>query len=116
MSTEPPRIDGAVSFADHAVTHEQGLTSAEAARRLVEFGPNEPVRAHRFSAVQQLFHLFANPLVIVLLVASGVSASLGQAADAFIIAMIVLLGVGINFWQTYRSDRAAERLRASVAP
>jgi P-type Mg2+ transporter len=96
--------------------HLLGLTSVEAKRRLVEYGPNEPVRRRRLSAVAQLVHLFANPLVIILLVASLISASLGQGVDALIIVTIVLLSVSINFWQSYRSQQAAERLRASVTP
>ncbi len=93
-----------------------GLTSEEAARRLAQYGPNEPVRVRRFSALQQLFHLFVSPLVLILLVAAFVSALLGQNADAGIIVTIVLLGVGLNFWQTFRSGRAAEKLNASVMP
>jgi Mg2+-importing ATPase len=93
-----------------------GLTGAEAARRLAQYGPNEAVSVRQFSALVQLVQLFANPLVIILLVASAISASLGQRTDALIIITIVLLGVAINFWQTYRSQRAADRLRASVAP
>ena len=95
---------------------DQGLTSAEAARRLVESGPNEPVPVRRASVVRHLLSLFANPLVIILLVASVISALLGERADALIIATIVLVGISINFWQTYRSQKAAERLRASVTP
>lgn len=93
-----------------------GLTGAQAARRLAEFGPNEPVSVHRLSAVVELVHLFANPLVVILLVASAISASLGQRTDALIIITIVLVGIAVNFWQTYRSQQAADRLRASVAP
>jgi hypothetical protein len=36
-------------------------------------------------------------------------------ADDWLIT-IVLLGIAVNFWQTYRSQQAADRLRASVAP
>jgi Mg2+-importing ATPase len=93
-----------------------GLTSADAAQRLAQYGPNEPVSVRRLSAIVELFHLFANPLVVILLVASAISASLGQRTDALIIITIVLLGIAINFWQTYRSQQAAGRLRASVAP
>jgi Mg2+-importing ATPase len=93
-----------------------GLTTAEAARRLAQYGPNEPVSVRRLSALVQLVHLFANPLVIILLVAGAISASLGQRADALIIITIVLVGIAISFWQTYRSQQAADRLRASVAP
>jgi Mg2+-importing ATPase len=95
---------------------EPGLTSAEAARRLAQYGPNEPVRVLRFSALRQFVRLFANPLVLILLVAAVVSSALGQHVDAAIIVTIVLLGVGLNFWQTFRSGRAAEKLRASVMP
>ena len=70
----------------------------------------------RLSAVVQLFRLFANPLVIILLVASAIAASLGQQFDALIIVTMVALGVAINFWQSYRSQQAAERLRSSVIP
>jgi Mg2+-importing ATPase len=95
---------------------EPGLTSGEAARRLAQYGPNEPVHVHRFSALRQLLHLFASPLVLILLVAALLSSLLGQRADAGIIVTIVMLGVGLNFWQTFRSNRAAEALNASVMP
>ena len=68
------------------------------------------------SALSQLLRLFANPLVIILLVASLISFALGQGVDAGIIISMVLLGVAINFWQSYRSEQAAEKLRASVTP
>ena len=95
---------------------EPGLSGAEAARRLAEYGPNEPAPVRRLSAVVQLLHLFANPLVIILLVASAIAGTLGQAVDAVIIVTMVVLGVAINFWQSYRSQQAADRLRASVSP
>ena len=93
---------------------EAGLSGVEAARRLTTYGPNEPAPRRRLSAIVQLFQLFANPLVIILLVASALSGALGQHADAVIIVTMVLLGVGINFLQSYRSQQAAEQLRASV--
>jgi len=93
-----------------------GLTSVEATRRLAEYGPNEPMPKRRLSAAVEFGRLFANPLVLILLVASAVSAWLGEDVDAGIIAAIVLLSVIVDFWQSYRSQRAADRLRASVAP
>ena len=95
---------------------DQGLTSEEAARRLQTYGPNEAVVVHRLSLVAQILRLFANPLVIILLVASVVSALLGQVPDAVIIATIIVLSVTIDFWQSYRSQRAADALRSMVAP
>jgi len=93
-----------------------GLTEAEASRRLAQHGLNEPARTHRLTIFVQFLHLFANPLVVILLVASAISASLGDRADAIIIVSIVIVGTSINFWQTYRSQQAVDRLRASVTP
>ena len=92
-----------------------GLTSDEAATRLVEYGPNEPVTRRRSSAIVQFLRLFANPLVAILAIASAISLFLHETTDAAIIMTIVVAGTVINFWQTYRSERAVERLRASVA-
>ena len=94
----------------------QGLTSSEAAGRLAQFGPNDPAPARGRSGVVQLLALFLNPLVIILLIAALASAFLGEIVDAGIIVTIVLLGVAINFTQTYRSRKAIERLRDQAAP
>jgi Mg2+-importing ATPase len=94
----------------------QGLTTAQAQQRRDEVGPNEPVQAGGALTVGRLLLLFGNPLVIILLAASLVSALLGEVVSAAIIVVMVLLGIAINFIQTYRSQRAIERLRAAVAP
>jgi P-type Mg2+ transporter len=94
----------------------QGLTSDEAARRLADVGRNEPVSTRHTAAIVQLGMFFANPLVIILLVASLITALLGDILDACIIAFLVLLSIVLNFAQAYRSQQAADRLRAQVAP
>ena len=65
---------------------------------------------------RELLGFLANPLVIILLIASLVSAVLGEKVNAAIIVVMVVLSVVLNFVQTYRSQRAAERLREEVAP
>ncbi|HEV2237362.1 MAG TPA: magnesium-translocating P-type ATPase, partial [Ktedonobacterales bacterium] len=97
-------------------TSAAGLTTPEVQRRLTEYGPNEAAPPPRFSAPMQFLRLLADPLVIILLVASLISALLGQPLNALIISVIVLLSVILNFVQTTRSQRAAERLRAQIAP
>jgi P-type Mg2+ transporter len=97
-------------------TSERGLTGEEADARLARAGPNEPAPARHAAVAVQLLQLFANPLVLILLIASGVSAFLGEIVSASIIVGIVLLGIAVNFVQTYRSQRAVERLREGVAP
>ena len=93
-----------------------GLSSAEAERRFAEFGPNEPVPAKIAGPLFQFLRFCANPLVLILLVASVTSAFLGQAVDAIIIAAMVVLSVVLNFIQAYRSEKAVQRLRDQVAP
>jgi Mg2+-importing ATPase len=99
---------------DPAALH--GLSSEEAARRLNQYGPNDPAPVKRGSAVVELLVLFVNPLIIILLVASAVSFVLGNSTDAVIILVMVLLGISINFVQTYRSQRAIDKLRENVTP
>jgi Mg2+-importing ATPase len=95
-------------------TSEAGLTNEEAERRLAEFGPNEPAHERRVGGFFQFVRFFANPLVIILLIASAVSAGVGELINASIIAGMVLLSVALNVIQTYRSHRAVERLRAGI--
>jgi Mg2+-importing ATPase len=93
---------------------ERGLSSAEAAARLQRWGPNELQPPGRFEALGEIGRYLLNPLVLILLVASGVSAAFGQAVSSIIIAVMVLLSVALNFTQAYRSRQAALALRARV--
>ncbi len=100
----------------HLDSSEQGLTTAEASKRLVEYGPNDTTGIKQISPALQLLRLFLNPLVAILLVASVISVLLGDRVNASIILVIVLLSNILNFVQTYRSQKAVEQLRAGVAP
>ena len=101
---------------DRAAPEERGLTSSEAAERLEATGPNDPAPRTRRHPLARMLGLFANPLVVILLIAAVISGFLDDVANATIIVFVVLLGVGLNFAQTYRSQRAAERLSEKVAP
>jgi len=93
-----------------------GLSTTEARLRFSKIGPNEPVSLRRASSLVQILLLFLNPLAIILLAASAISAALGEILNASIIAVMVLLSAALNFIQTYRSHRAVERIRKEVAP
>ena len=92
-----------------------GLTVAEARRRLKQYGYNDPVKVQKTSRIIQFLLLFAEPLIAILLVASAVSAIVGDAVNAVIILVMVLLGVILNFIQTSRSQNAAEALKKAVS-
>ncbi|MBI3605973.1 MAG: HAD-IC family P-type ATPase [Nitrospirae bacterium] len=93
----------------------EGLTGEEAFRRLAQYGLNEPVPVKRTHGAVQFLLLLANPLIIILLLASVISALAGEQINASIIITIVLLGITLNFVQTSRSARVIERLRETVA-
>ena len=94
---------------------EQGLTGEEARKRLDKYGPNATSGTKHNSSFVQFLRLFLNPLILILILASLISAVLGDPVDASIILIIVLLSNILNFAQTYRSQRAVEKLRAGVA-
>ena len=99
-----------------SVQAKGGLTSERARQLLATHGFNEPVARHQSSQILQFLHFFANPLVIILLIAAGISAAVGDSMNAGIIVVMVLLSVMLNFVQASRSQRAAEQLRKDVAP
>ena len=92
-----------------------GLSGAEAAARLARFGPNLIHGERKRALLLQFLAKFRNPLVIILLVASAISAFTGDATSFFIISTIVFISVTLDFVQEYRAGQAAERLRQSVA-
>ncbi|MCI0397944.1 MAG: cation-translocating P-type ATPase [Chloroflexi bacterium] len=100
----------------HLRTGPTGLTSTEAARRLLEYGPNELQETQRASPWRLLLEQFKNILVLILLIAVGLSAFLGHGVEAIAIAVIVLFAVGLGFVQEYRAERAIEALRQMAAP
>ena len=93
-----------------------GLTSAEAARRLAEYGPNELTATHRISPWSILIDQFKNVLIIILLIATALSAFFGHGIEAIAITVIVLFAVLLGFVQEYRAERAIEALRKMAAP
>jgi magnesium-transporting ATPase (P-type) len=70
-----------------------GLTSAEAKQRLHLHGPNSLVQESQLATLVSFLRLFANPLVIMLLVASAISLVLGDPVGGLIIIAIVVLSV-----------------------
>jgi Mg2+-importing ATPase len=93
-----------------------GLSSAGAARRLAQVGPNEIQTGERFRLLRAALAFSSNPLVVILLVASLVSGVLGEVLNATLIAAMVVLSVGLNFVQVFRSGQAAQKLKSLVAP
>jgi Mg2+-importing ATPase len=96
-------------------TTPAGLSSAEAARRLQQHGPNSLVKESRFRALLDLLRFLVNPLVIILLVASTISIALGDPVGGMIIIAMVLLSMLLNFFMEFQARHAVEEIRKQVA-
>ena len=92
-----------------------GLSTDDARDALTRCGPNTLEARRERSLAMQFLARFRNPLVLILLAASAISAATGDVANFAIIATMVLLSVVLDFVQEHRAGRAADKLRASVA-
>jgi Ca2+-transporting ATPase len=82
-----------------------GLSSAEAERRLIQFGPNELRREDATGGLLLFARQLASPVIWLLLGASLVSAALGELLDATAIGVIVVINAVIGFLQEHRAER-----------
>jgi P-type Ca2+ transporter type 2C len=97
-------------------TSSSGLAAEEATRRLGEHGPNELEAVSRIAPWRLLLDQLRNVLILILLGAVGLSAVLGHATEAIVIAVIVLFAAVLGFVQEYRAERALEALQRMAAP
>jgi hypothetical protein len=91
-----------------------GLDAAEAARRLVEDGPNAVARNQRHHGWRILLSQFTSPLILVLIGAAIVSRYLGESVEATVIMGIVVVNAALGFVQEYRAERALRALQRFV--
>lgn len=94
----------------------QGLTAAEARRRLGEIGPNVLKEAETTSAVTLFLSQFTDFMVLVLLGATVLSFLLGETGDGITIVAIVVMNAVLGFMQEFRAEKSVETLRALTAP
>ena len=95
-----------------------GLTTEEAIRRLIQFGPNVLAAPERYSVLRGLARQFTHFLAILLWIAAGLSfaAELMNPGEGMATLGWAILGViGINavfaFLQEYKAERAVQTLR-----
>jgi len=100
-----------------------GLTPEQVEARLEQFGPNEITHEKPPTWYQQLFHSFLTPFNGVLFAVSVVSlfsdvifaAPEDRSFKTIIVLLsMVLLSTLLRFWQEFRSNKAAEELKAMV--
>ncbi|NLG71881.1 MAG: cation-translocating P-type ATPase [Chloroflexi bacterium] len=97
-------------------TAEYGLTTEEAERRLEQYGPNQLTEAPPITFWQMLWAQFNNFVVIMLVVASVISAFLGDYIEAAAIMAIVVLNTALGVIQERRAEQALAALKKLAAP
>lgn len=92
----------------------RGLTQAEASERYEKFGPNDVLAERARPLWRAVVDRFSNPLILILLFASALSAWTGDVLSFAIIVAIVLLSVVLDVVQQRRAENAVDALRRSV--
>ena len=101
-------------------TTENGLTSAEAERRLAENGRNRLAEGKKLGSVKRFFMQLADPMIIILIVAAVISAVIAviekeTPTDVFIIMFVVILNAVLGVIQESKAEKAIEALKEMTA-
>ncbi|NUT49038.1 MAG: cation-translocating P-type ATPase [Saccharothrix sp.] len=93
-----------------------GLTGAEAASRLAEYGPNSVEHARRIPVWARVVAQLRDPLILVLLGAAVLTGLTADLADTIVIAAVVTINTIVGVVQEVRADQAVTALSALSAP
>lgn len=96
-------------------TTPAGLEGTDVPSRRARYGLNAAKTQRPTPLWLQFLPRFRNPLVIILLVASGLSAATGDVTSFFVVVAIVTMSITLDFVQEARAQSAVEALRRSVA-
>lgn len=92
-------------------TSEMGLSSEEATKRLLQYGPNTIALEKKINVLQLLIGQFTELLVLVLVAAGIISYFVGDPIDTFAIFAIVILNGLLGFFQEYKAEKAIDELK-----
>jgi len=100
----------------HFEVQDNGLTAEQAKRRLGHYGPNQLEEAPRPSFLKMLWEQLNNFVVMLLIIASVISALLGDYVEAAAIMAIVVLNSVLGIIQERRAEEALAALKKMAAP
>ena len=137
QNQQPPQIDPSLADAQAVaaslgVDPNTGLSQAEAERRLAQYGPNELASAPPVPKWKKFLAQFKDPLVYLLLAATGISlvawfieranatpgAEGGEALpfDVIVIVLILIVNAVLGYIQESKAEAAVEALSQMTAP
>ena len=97
-------------------TGPQGLTEAEASRRIVQYGANRLAPPKRRGPLLRLLMQFHNILLYVMLGAAAITAFLGHWVDTGVLLVAVVVNAIIGFIQEGKAETALDAIRAMLSP
>lgn len=103
------------------VVVDKGLSESEAKQKLEEFGPNQLESKKQKTLIAIFLEQFKSSMVIILLIAAGVSAFIGikegeGVTEALIILAILIVNAIIGVWQERKAQSSLEALNRMSAP
>ena len=107
-------LDAAGVYARLA-TRPDGLTSAEAAARLLAHGPNILSKDREVGLLSLLWHAVRDPLVLLLAVLAAVSFATGDSRAAVMMLAMITLSVSLKLFQESKAGHAAAKLKAMIS-
>ena len=115
LETERPwHAEPAEAALERLNSSAEGLSGAEAARRLAADGPNRLPAAKSRSIFSRVFAQFNNLLIYVLLASAAVTVLLRHALDAVVILAVVLINAVIGLIQEGRAEKALAAIQAML--
>ena len=99
----------------------EGLSSQQAQERLAKYGPNKLKEGAKPTLLQRFLAQLRDPMLIILLIAAGVSALTGMLAgenewaEVIIILAVVLLNAILGVFQESKAEAAIEALQTMTA-
>ena len=101
-------------------TTENGLSSAEASKRLAEHGKNKLAEGKKDSLLKRFIGQLMDPMIIILLAAAAISGVLavveGESfADVIIILAVVIINAVLGVYQESKAEKAIEALQEMSA-
>ena len=94
----------------------KGLTSAEAAKRLEQYGRNELTREKKQSFFSKALHVIMEPMFLLLIIAAVIYFILGEARDGAIMLIFVVGIITIDVVQEWKTGKTLEALKDLSAP
>lgn len=92
----------------------KGLSTNEVNKRLTTYGLNEIPKKKDFKTLRILFDQLKSFLVLILILAGGVSFILGHFKDSVAILIVVLINTIVGFIQEFKAEKAVESLKGMI--